>query len=250
MPKLTRRVRSLAAILENANILTGELGSYLWWRGHAVAGWRLVPGVYRYTLDRHLEWAATTEFLQRAPSRRRELPPRSDRGAWLYMMQHYRLPTRLLDWTESVLIAAFFACIDRPDSDATIWALNPNALNERQFGERGIAPADSPHVKELADPAFSMKAPDVDRVVAFLPDEVDGRMMLQQSAFTIHGKGRALTRSNKTARVLARLNISQTEKKGILRELNDIGIRRSSLFPDLENLALDMKQKWLDRASR
>lgn len=48
--------------------------------------------------------------------------------------QHYELPTRLLDWTESALIALYFAVnqnIEKDECDSIVWALNPIALNSK-----------------------------------------------------------------------------------------------------------------------
>jgi hypothetical protein len=55
-------------------------------------------------------------------------PSEDDLAGWLSLMQHYRLPTRLLDWSFSPLIAAYFSVNDRfvEPVDACIWALAPS----------------------------------------------------------------------------------------------------------------------------
>lgn len=39
----------------------------------------------------------------------------------LSLMQHYEVPSRLLDWSESIWVAAYFACASHPDKDAELW---------------------------------------------------------------------------------------------------------------------------------
>jgi hypothetical protein len=46
-------------------------------------------------------------------------------------MQHYGAPTRLLDWTASPYVAAYFAIESGDDTDGLIWVLNDWALGDR-----------------------------------------------------------------------------------------------------------------------
>jgi hypothetical protein len=50
---------------------------------------------------------------------------------WLCLMQHHGIPTRLLDWTESILIALYFAVKEKNTCDGYIFALNSSRLNEQ-----------------------------------------------------------------------------------------------------------------------
>jgi len=70
-----------------------------------------------------------TSFRNRAPAI--DLTPETDRlDKWLFLMQHHRLPTHLLDWTESSLIGLFFALEKDAATDSVVWMLNPLELNK------------------------------------------------------------------------------------------------------------------------
>ena len=47
----------------------------------------------------------------------------------LSLMQHYEVPSRLLDWTESVWVAAYFACASHSDQDAELWFVSEALLD-------------------------------------------------------------------------------------------------------------------------
>lgn len=46
----------------------------------------------------------------------------------LSLMQHYEVPSRLLDWSESIWVAAYFACASDLQHDAELWMMDPELL--------------------------------------------------------------------------------------------------------------------------
>ena len=99
-------------------------------RGQGDARWSL-----RSSLARHIEvsgvhagvWALQETRIRRIFERKSHLfltdLPQGDELEWLALMQHHGAPTRLLDFTWSPYVAAFFA-LERATADAAVWALN------------------------------------------------------------------------------------------------------------------------------
>jgi hypothetical protein len=146
-----------------------------WWRGHANAEWRLQAQVYRENRDRSsgAESALIGHFVSRAPSRsHRPCPAADDYFRWLFLAQHYGLPTRLLDWTESPLVAAYFA-VDRPDVDGCIWGLSPTGLNRDIVDVDGLVMMQNPRAKKIAKNAFTESGSPAPMAIAIDGQEID-----------------------------------------------------------------------------
>ena len=220
-----------------------------WWRGHAVESWALVPHVHRYYDKKgpQYERSIANKFAKFAPTRHAHCPPPGDLARWLFLMQHYGLPTRLLDWTESPLLAVYFAVWENEHmiKDGAIWALDPFALNGLTCGEAGLYQPGEPDPSRLVTLAFAPGPPTDECVVALVTEEIDYRMMVQLSGMTIHGSPRPLNERPGIGSDVLRKFVIDGRKKALLREeLASLGIRQRTVFPGLEHLARDLEGDW------
>ena len=81
-----------------------------YWRGHADREWALRAEVFRNTAYR--ENSLLRYFMAHGESRIQRPPASSDHLGWLMLARHFGLPTRLLDWSQSPLVALWFAVQD------------------------------------------------------------------------------------------------------------------------------------------
>ncbi|MFN0181131.1 MAG: FRG domain-containing protein [Gemmatimonadales bacterium] len=249
MPKAARSaeqntIRSLADLVASVAVINAALRLKCWWRGQSDVQWQLVPQALRSRPDSFREDSVIALFKQHAPARHPNCPGPDDRFGWLLLMQHYRAPTRLLDWSESPLVAAYFAVVDCPDKDGALWCLNPYELNNRAAGRGTVFHAGHELIGQFLDGAVDVAAGTVrplEGAIAVAPDHIDSRLMTQQSTFTIHANGKPLERFLKSnTRALQQLLIPAETKLTIRHQLDLAGIRRANLFPDLQSLAQEL----------
>lgn len=212
-----------------------------WWRGQMQAAWSLQPSLYRLGFGGK-EINLNARFRLMAKARRRDVPESSDALGWLFLMQHYRLPTRLLDWSQSPLVALYFALEKPDDADAALWALCPTRLNSIEANTASICMPRSDVIGHLGVQAFRSKGEQPDsRILAVLTEEADLRHLVQQSCFTLHGRAEPLEQREVSSTYLVKVLIPSAAKEGLRQALALLGINRASLFPDLENLALELQ---------
>lgn len=226
--------------LDAAQTAAAKFDSAIWWRGHAaILDWRLLPTVYRDGFadpTRH-EKNLSVRFVAGAGSRHAHLPEQGNWDEWLVLMQHYGLPTRLLDWTESVLVALYFVVRDHPSEDGRLFALHPFRLNEKESGLNMTFSPGHQQVAELFAPPFRNIAPNPKTIAAFIPLEKDMRMLVQQSSFTVHGPALSIDGLAYRDDILIQWDVPSSAKNGLMVGLSALGINESTLFPDLEHLA-------------
>lgn len=242
-----------------------------WFRGHAQESWALKPNLFRR--DDYSKGAEIALNLKCRNMARRfvEAPQETDFSAWLGFMQHHGLPTRMLDWTESSLNGLYFAVEQWetykknwrrwPWFDPIVWIMNPHAFNwvslkssqvprsslteqvgnsrdgySPAYGCYNIFPAFGVHVDGYEEPG----------PMAIEPPYVHPRMQVQLSRFTVHVNHKESIQSQfanteiATANFIVGIRINKAYAQQILRELRDMGISRSTLFPDIEGLTHDM----------
>lgn len=215
-------------------------GTRPWWRGQRNATWPLIPSLYRGGFDKK-EANLNARFRLMARARHGACPDNSDPMGWLFLMQHYRLPTRLLDWSQSPLVALYFASEKPDEGDAALWALAPTRLNLLEAETESICMPGSETLGRLGVQAFRAdKGARDQRILSVLTEECDPRHMAQQSAFTLHGRDQPLDSRAEAARFLMRIRVPKSSKEALRQVLDLYGVTRATLFPDLENLALDL----------
>lgn len=226
--------------------LVKKYNELLWYRGHSVMDWELVPSVQRGNFkNEKVEQYLVNDFFMRASISMKSRPDEYITG-WMTLMQHYGLPTRLLDWSASPLVALFFATNDYKKyeyDNGCIWILRPGRLNELEGFDSYIYPMDKQRVIDMLRPAFhahQVNKKVKNKIIACRPVEYDMRVYTQQSAFTIHNTKRRIEDMKKSD-VLFQLIIPASCKKNILMELKILGITLSNIYPDAEHIAQELK---------
>ena len=220
-------------------------GTNSWWRGHSLSSWALRPSIYRVEDSGYrYEQNIANLFIQKSRMRHQNTPSETDIPGWFFLMQHYGLPTRILDWTESILFATYFAVRDEKyhDKDGALWALDGANLNEDQFDRHSFASVgDSPVSTLFREALRGTKGEPTTVVAAISSKHVDTRMMVQLAQFTIHGTADPIEKLPNNEKFLAKMIVPSSAKKSLKALLGLFGISEATLFPDLEHLAKELR---------
>lgn len=232
----------------------------LWYRGHSSTKYILSPSIFREPYKEKIksyEGIFKNDFKARAiPYLDRIIEEELD---WMFLMQHYKIPTRLLDWSEDAFVALLFALKDHDETlgvNAVIYIMDPYELNKRVYesvritGEytKLIIPnlinkSNNNDLERLYslygnEPIMEIKFP-----LAILPPKNNTRIIAQKGVFTIFPLVESITPIDEldgNEQFLWKIEIDNEAAKDILKELKSLGINETSLFPELDLITMEI----------
>ncbi|TOF33655.1 hypothetical protein CGJ24_22745 [Vibrio parahaemolyticus] len=196
------------------------------YRGHTNESYKLVPSIGRFlerskergydlkTRERQILAIFESEYLQFNGQYNL-----SDKWELLSLAQHHGLPTRLLDWSLSPLVALYFAVERNNGENAAVFALDHD---DWLYGE---------HIKGKVDP-WSISKPSL-----YMPSHVTSRLRAQQGVFTIQPDVSSELELPNLKKVV--IDVESIDK--IKWQLLRLGVSAKTIYPDLDGLCADLK---------
>lgn len=219
----------------------------IWYRGQSNADWQLLPGLLRKKLSVS-ESSLMSRFKQSAAMLSENRPRNS--FDWIFLMQHYGVPTRLLDWSENPLVALYFAVSDpakNSEGDAAIWLLFPTKLNKNanivDKNEGDYIPSfDDEEVQGYATESIRQSHRVELFPIATIATRNSPRIQAQMGTFTIHHNKMISIEDVGAKDHVVKVLVPQSNRNSLLEELNILGVNRFSLFPELASVGEVLKE--------
>lgn len=207
-----------------------------WFRGHSDVSWKLVPGALRFgRIDKRK--IALDSFHQVQRRLQNMLPPIDSQAtslAWMQRAQHFGMPTRLLDWSETMSTGLYFACLNSK-IDGAVFVIDPKSLNQLH-DLNATGPINPEQEPDRVNEYVSLDGR-VDRnglpTIAISPVWNNKRIEAQDGSFTLHGE-KTHHLDSSVAPSLTMVPIRKMHKKLIRRQLENCNVTEMKLFPEPE----------------
>jgi hypothetical protein len=273
-------ITSFASFIKTIQDMDGQ-GHRFYYRGHSNSNFVLLPSIMRKQNWLIHERDMYNETIIECTD---EFSHCSTHLDYLVHMQHYGLPTRLLDITRNPLVALYFACEENPKNSGEIivfhvddhkikypgsdtvsilaslpqftqevkiefsnWASDPK-INQVDFNKKVVRLL---HEIRLEKPAFRNEIHKEDIIDCFfvLSAKKNNRIIKQDGAFIICGlfdeKQNPINQYRYKENKKTQIYIVRSKaKESILKQLNRCSINKASLFPEISDVAEFIKQKY------
>ncbi len=179
---------------------------------------------------------------------------------YLSMLQHYGAPSRLLDFSKSPYVAAYFAFEQATENteEVAIWVVNKISLYQRSiyYFENKISHLGRRKNYTFDDITFEQvfeesKKGEFNCLFPTEPNNQNQRHHLQQSIFLAQGnpyqplvEQLEFIDSDNLNETFMKVTLPTTEKKCALREMQKMNINRATLFPGLDGYAKSLLLKY------
>ncbi|NIY95779.1 MAG: FRG domain-containing protein [Oceanospirillaceae bacterium] len=285
-PPPERKKNIIAAVSDVEGFLAALQGlpsrdeAEIFYRGHEDANFALTPSVMRKWPDGSWQFLSSEDRLSKELLIAHYEEFQSDQYCFdrLVRMQHFGLPTRLLDISGNPLIALFFACYGKQelmnvpgeviifrvpeakvkyyDSDTVSCLSNLSnlsyeqkneidlALNIHSFNESEVAGKLLHHIK--SEKGFFEPRIDPDHlgsIVCVKAKHTNTRIKPQSGAFLLYGHGAMLPDSGQDGLEISRITV--TNKQGILDQLDALNINATTVYPSIDQTAEHLKARYM-----
>ncbi|WP_150139011.1 FRG domain-containing protein [Candidatus Enterovibrio escicola] len=156
-------------------------------RGVSDLNYELIPSLGRIPQlidDDHMltgfELRIIDEFKRRVSSILKYTP--KSEWEWLFIAQHYGMPTRLLDWSSNPLVALYFAVYENINKD---FAIYQGRFDQRLYQDPSGKMNDVGYIGEAPK---EINPYEINDVYAVFPSHFDRRLQNQSAFFTAHSK--------------------------------------------------------------
>jgi hypothetical protein len=232
------------------SLVGSEQFRYWAFRGQQDEAWQLWPTITRELRNRKVNPKFWTDqehriiwiFQRKAAHYLEKVPEIKDVFQWMALMKHHGAPTRLLDFTWSPYVAAFFA-LESSTKDAAVWAINAPEIGSQCFR------ADKWDDDWVPSPQEGLRRYQIDTLDSvgigepFLKNQ---RLIAQSGTFACPYDiefpiEEILSRRQNT---IAKFVLKHsTFRKRALSELYAMNVTHATLFPDLDGLARSLRNE-------
>ncbi len=270
-PKITTVQGFIGKVLS----ISQEDATEVFYRGHSnKKKYKLEPSLFRRDEDGNYLYKDKEHILYRELLVSNSVDFQSDVYTLdsFVRMQHYSLPTRLLDITSNPLIALYFACKSAAEKDGEVIVFSMRQKDVKYFDSDVVGcianlarlPQSEKNDIKFEEDEFNEQPP-IKRLLHFIreektffeaaiiPDDLrkivcvkgkqsNDRVSSQSGAFLLFGLDAVFDEEGTPQIKVSRINVSN--KKLILKELDLLNINESTVFPYIENSAKYVAEKF------